>query len=62
MKVAAVPLGDLATLIRGVTFKPKDKCNLTDKGAVACMRTANVQSVLDQSDLIAIPKRISQEL
>ena len=38
-----------------MTFKPRDKCDPEDEGAVVCMRTSNVQTSLDQSDLIAIP-------
>lgn len=52
-----VSLGKHAKLIRGITFKPEDKCDLQDKGAVVCMRTKNVQSILDTSDLLAIPNR-----
>ena len=50
-----VELGEHAKLIRGVTFKPADKCDPEDEGAVVCMRTKNVQVSLDDSDLIAIP-------
>ena len=51
----AVRLGDHAKLIRGITFKPVDKCDPRDEGAVVCMRTKNVQAALDASDLIAVP-------
>jgi type I restriction enzyme, S subunit len=51
----AAQLGEHAKLIRGVTFKPADKCDPEDEGAVVCMRTKNVQVSLDDSDLIAIP-------
>ena len=50
-----VRLGDHAKLIRGITFKPVDKCDPRDEGAVVCMRTKNVQATLDASDLIAVP-------
>ena len=53
-----VQLGEHAKLIRGITFKPKDKCNPQDDGAVVCMRTKNVQTTLDESDLIAIPSKL----
>ena len=51
-------LGDHANLIRGITFKPADKCDPRDEGAVVCMRTKNVQATLDASDLIAVPSRL----
>lgn len=51
----AAPLGEYATLIRGITFKPADKCAPGTEDSVVCMRTKNVQTQLDQSDLIAIP-------
>ncbi len=56
--MSAVRLGDHAKLIRGITFKPVDKCDPTDEGAVACMRTKNVQVTLDASDVIAVPSRL----
>ena len=52
--MSAVRLGDHAKLIRGITFKPVDKCDPHDEGAVVCMRTKNVQATLDASDLIAV--------
>ena len=56
--MSAVRLGDHAKLIRGITFKPVDKCNPGDEGAVVCMRTKNVQATLDASDLIAVPRSL----
>ena len=53
-----VQLGAHAKLIRGVTFKPADKCEPQDENAVVCMRTKNVQATLDESDLIAIPRSL----
>ena len=52
--MSAVRLGDHAKLIRGITFKPVDKCDPGDEGTVICMRTKNVQATLDASDLIAV--------
>lgn len=49
------PLGEVAAFIRGITFKPEDKIEIDAPGAVVCMRTKNVQVILDQDDLIAIP-------
>ena len=56
--MSAVRLGDHANLIRGITFKPVDKCDPSDEGAVVCMRTKNVQVTLDASDLIAVPSSL----
>ena len=44
-------LGEVAVFIRGITFKPQDVGPVSLPGAVACMRTSNVQSVLDLSDV-----------
>jgi type I restriction enzyme S subunit len=44
-------LGDVASFIRGITFKPEDVVPLETPRAVACMRTKNVQSELDLSDV-----------
>lgn len=51
-------LGDHAKFIRGITFKPAEKCDPDSDGAVVCMRTKNVQAELDQSDLIAVPRAL----
>jgi type I restriction enzyme S subunit len=50
-----VALGEIATLIRGITYKPSDVCEAITQSAVACMRTKNVQEVLDESDIVWIP-------
>lgn len=52
-----VRLGDVATFIRGITFKPTDLVPLNSPGCVACMRTKNVQAELDLADVWAIPRR-----
>ena len=56
--MSAVRLGDHAKLIRGITFKPVHKCDPRAEGAVVCMRTKNVQAMLDASDLIAVPRSL----
>ena len=56
--MSAVRLGNNAKLIRGITFKPVDKCDPHDEGTVVCMRTKNVQATLDASDLIAVPRSL----
>lgn len=49
-----VALGEIATFVRGVTFKPSD---VTSDG-VGVMRTKNVQEVLDFTDVVRIPERL----
>lgn len=49
------PVGDIARFVRGITFKPEDVCENHIDGSVVCMRTKNVQSVLDVEDLISVP-------
>ncbi|NOT28666.1 MAG: restriction endonuclease subunit S [Acidobacteria bacterium] len=44
-------LGDVAAFIRGITFKPEDVVPVGTPGTVACMRTKNVQTELDLSDV-----------
>lgn len=48
-------LGDVAKFIRGITFSPEDVTLPFEQGTAVCMRTKNVQSDLDESDLIAVP-------
>jgi len=44
-------LNDVATFIRGITFKPEDVVPVGSPNSVACMRTKNVQAKLDLSDV-----------
>ncbi len=53
-----VPLGQHASLIRGITFKPSDKCEPGTPGSVVCLRTSNIQEQLDESDLLAVPSSL----
>ena len=48
------PLSELASFVRGVTFKPEDVA----ESGVPVMRTKNVQKRLDSSDLIRIPAEL----
>jgi type I restriction enzyme S subunit len=49
------PLGDIAKLIRGISF-PKDSKSLEPRpGDVACLRTANVQLQVEWGDLWFVP-------
>lgn len=51
-------LSDVLQYIRGVTFDPDELIAADEQGAIACMRTKNVQQVLDESDLIYVPKSV----
>lgn len=53
-----VKLGDVAEFVRGITFKPDDVVPLGTDASVACMRTKNVQDVLDCSDVWAVPAEL----
>lgn len=56
MSYPMVKLGDVLSIIRGITFKPNDQVEPLSEGSTIVMRTKNVQrSGLDISDLIAIP-------
>lgn len=52
-----IPLSSVVEFIRGITFKPEDLVDPTERDAVVCMRTKNIQNELDASDLIAVPSR-----
>ena len=52
-----VPLGKLGKYIRGITFTASDKLDAPEAGTVACMRTANIQGHLDDSDLIHVSSK-----
>lgn len=49
-----VALGDFAEFVRGINFKPDDVVAIGTPETVACMRTKNVQSSLDLSDVWAV--------
>ena len=49
-----VALGDVAEFVRGINFKPDDVVSVGTPETVACMRTKNVQSALDLSDVWAV--------
>lgn len=51
MSTRYVGLGEVASFVRGISFKPQDVGRVDSLGAVACMRTSNVQSELDLSDV-----------
>ena len=58
MKHDLVPLGDVASFIRGITFKPDDVVPVDSERAVACLRTKNVQHELDISDVWGISENL----
>ena len=51
-----VRLGEVASFVRGITFKPDDVVPLGTPGTVGCMRTKNVQDELDLEDVWAVPE------
>jgi len=53
----AVALGEIAQFVRGINFKPGDVVPTDTPGSVACMRTKNVQTELDLSDVWAVGKQ-----
>lgn len=55
---SSLPLSSVATFIRGITFKPEELIEGDTEGAVACMRTKNVQVDLDESDILYVPKHL----
>lgn len=55
---SVAPLGDIASFIRGITFKPEELVKVHSNDSIVCMRTKNIQADLDQADLIAVPPRL----
>lgn len=47
-------LGDVASFVRGITFKPTDVVPVGSPDSIACMRTKNVQTEIDLSDVWGI--------
>ena len=56
-KVDLMKVGDIATFVRGINFKPTDVTSIDTSGVVGCMRTKNVQEDLDLSDVWAVPEK-----
>jgi type I restriction enzyme S subunit len=50
-----VPLAAVASFVRGITFKPEDVLPIGSPGSAACMRTKNVQTDIDLTDVWGIP-------
>lgn len=59
MRWETVPLGEVARYVRGVTYKPADV--VLDEG-IACLRTKNIQSVLDLRDLVYVDEHVTHRL
>lgn len=57
MNSTTVVLGDVAEFVRGINFKPEDVVTPTTAGAVACLRTKNVQAQLDSVDVWGVDER-----
>jgi type I restriction enzyme S subunit len=55
---AVTKLEDVAEFIRGITFKPDDVVPPDTAGSVPCMRTKNVQSEIDLSDVWHVDSRL----
>lgn len=49
-------LDQVLTFHRGITFKPDDKVSVGSPNSIVCLRTKNIQSELDESDLLAVPR------
>src|SRR5262249_43211608 len=52
-----IPLGNVAEFVRGINFKPSDVVSEETEDSVFCMRTKNVQSELDMSDVWTVAER-----
>lgn len=55
MSLTEVPLGDVADLVRGITFPTSAKKRGAGKGLIPCLRTTNVQDAVEWDDLIYVP-------
>lgn len=51
-----VTLDDVCQIVRGITFPTNEKQFEPNDGLIACLRTANVQTTVDWSDLWFVPK------
>lgn len=52
------PLGDVAQIIRGITFELPDKVDPKSPDAVICMTTRNIQHELEDQDVIGVPAEL----
>jgi type I restriction enzyme S subunit len=58
LATASVPLLEVATFVRGISFKPDDVVSFGSSGTVACFRTKNIQTSLDTADTWAVPESL----
>lgn len=49
-----VRLGEVVDIVRGITFPSSEKSKEPEKGRVACLRTTNVQDIIEWDDLLYI--------
>lgn len=61
MNFELVKLGEVAKFIRGVSYKPNDLVENFSENSIVCMRTANVQKKLDETDMLSIPLTIVKD-
>ncbi|MEN6582081.1 MAG: pentapeptide repeat-containing protein [Armatimonadota bacterium] len=55
------PVREVCEFIRGLTFSPSDVTTYQSDNNSACMRTKNVQSRLDLSDTIYVPRELVRD-
>lgn len=53
---AATSLGEVADVIRGISFPKEARTNAPQEGLIACLRTTNVQRNVEWDDLWFVPK------
>src|SRR5664279_5671782 len=58
MTTMTAQLGDIASFVRGITFKPTDVVPTGTPGSVLCMRTKNVQTELDYADVWSVNNQL----
>lgn len=56
MSFVECALGDIADLVRGITFPTSAKSRKCGKNRIPCLRTTNVQNVVEWDDLIYVPE------
>ncbi len=59
---ACTTLLDACIVERGITFPASAKMSTPANGAIACLRTANVQNTVDWDDLIYVPRSFMKSL
>ena len=51
-------LGDVADLVRGITFSASDKATVPTAGALPCFRSGNIQKEIVWGDFVYVPKTV----